>query len=102
MKISPAYGAHLTRGRNFKTTWRVTNTGNVVWDRNSVDYKYLNGTPMHKQSLYDLPNNVSPKKAIDLVVAMQVPDKRGTYLTTWIMQIGDELFCALEQKIISD
>jgi len=102
MKIIPAYGSHLTRGRTFRTTWRVTNSGDVVWDRNSVDYKYSSGTPMQRQSLYDLPNNVSPGKQVDLIVAMEVPSKRGTYITTWIMQIGDQVFCSMEQKIIAD
>ena len=102
IKITPKYGSHLARGKNFKTTWRVANSGNIFWDRNSVDYKYWSGAHLHKQALYDLPTNVNPKQQVDLVVSMKVPSKRGTYITTWVMQIGDELFCTLEQKIIAD
>jgi hypothetical protein len=102
VKTTPPYGSHQKRGKDFKTTWIVRNTGNMDWDVNSVDYKYFSGAQIQKQSLYDLPFSVAPKKEVALFVAMQVPNKRGTYITTWIMQIGDELFCNLEQKIIAD
>lgn len=102
VKITPASGSHLTHGDAFQTIWRVLNTGNMVWDHNSVDYKYASGTPMHIQSLYDLPINVAPRKQVDLVVDMQVPNTPGTYITTWVMQVGHDVFCSLKQKIIAD
>lgn len=102
IKTIPAYGSRLARNKNFKTTWRVVNTGDIVWDRNSVDYLYVSGTPMHMQSLYDLPISVAPNRQVDLVVSMQVPSKKGTYVTTWTMRVGHETFCILEQKIIAN
>ena len=102
VKLTPAYGAHLKRNRNFIMTWRVVNTGNIVWDHNSVDYMYLSGTPMHTQSLYDIPISVGPNRQVDLSVRMQVPSKKGTYVTTWTMKVGSDTFCTLEQMIIAD
>ncbi len=102
IKVTPAYGSHVTRGEKFKTIWRVVNTGNIVWDHNSVDYLYVSGAHLHTQPLYDLPINVPPKAGVSLVVNMQAPSKKGTYVTTWTMRVGDETFCRLEQKIIAD
>ncbi len=102
IKTIPAYGSHLALNKDFETTWRVVNKGNIVWDHNSVDYLYVRGTPMHMQSLYDLPISVAPNRQVDLVVSMQVPSKKGTYVTTWTMRVGNETFCTLEQKIIAD
>jgi hypothetical protein len=102
VKTIPAYGAHLPRNKNFNTTWRVANTGDIVWDHNSVDYLYLSGTPMHKQSLYDIPISVGPKRQVDLTVRMQVPSKKGTYVTTWTMKVGSDTFCTLEQMIVAE
>lgn len=102
IKTLPAYGAHLKRNRSFVTTWRVANTGNIVWDHNSVDYMYVSGVPLHTQSLYDIPFNVGPNRQVDLTVNMKVPSKKGTYVTTWTMKVGSETFCTLEQMIIAD
>jgi len=100
LKTTPAYGSHLARGKNFKTTWRVKNTGNMNWDHNSVDYKYYSEAKLHLQALYDIPKNVAPKGVVDLVVSMQAKNNAGTYITHWIMQVGDTKFCTLNQKII--
>jgi hypothetical protein len=102
IKTTPAYGAHIARNKNFKTTWRVANTGDIVWDRNSVDYLYVSGAHLHKQALYDLSISVAPKQQVDLGVNMQAPSKKGTYVTTWTMKVGGDSFCTLEQLIIVD
>ena len=77
----------------------MANAGDVVWDRNSVDYLYFSGARIYLQELYDLPINVLPNRQVDLVVKMQAPNNRGTYVTTWVMRIGDEIFCNMEQRI---
>lgn len=99
IKITPAYGSRIKRGQTFRTTWRVANAGDVVWDHNSVDYLYFSGARIHLQELYDLPMNVLPNRQVDLAVKMQAPNNRGTYVTTWVMRIGDEIFCNMEQRI---
>jgi hypothetical protein len=100
IKTTPAYGSKMGRDKNFKTTWRITNTGNVLWDRNSVDYLFFDGTPLQTQSLYDLPITVAPNHQVDITVSMKSPKKAGTYETRWVLRIGDELFCTMEQKIV--
>lgn len=102
LKTSPTPGSRMPRGKNFKTTWILANTSNVAWDRNSVDYLYQGGTPMHTQSLYDLPMNVAPNRQVELTVSMQAPKTRGTFTTNWTLRIGDEYFCTMEQTIVTN
>jgi hypothetical protein len=102
IKVTPTYGSHIAPGKKFKTIWRVVNTGNIVWEHNSVDYLYVSGAHLHTQPLYDLSTNVPPKAEVNLVVNMQAPNKKGVYVTTWIMRVGSDTFCTLEQKIIAN
>jgi hypothetical protein len=103
MKIAPAYGSRQKRGWGFTTIWTVVNRGNVVWSHTSVDYLYWAGDHLEKNKqhpLYDLPKDVAPKGSVSLAVPMIAPKTPGTYTTTWIMQIGKESFCDLNQQIV--
>ena len=52
-----------------------------------------------EQALYDLPTNVAPNRQVNLAVKMVAPKSIGSFVTTWVMRIGNEIFCSMEQKI---
>ncbi len=98
--ISPRLGSHVKLDKDFTVTWRVSNRGSALWDSNSVDYKYMLGTKLHKQPIYDLPFSVPPGATVFLSVAMHSPSTPGIYSSTWALHASSTLFCKLDMKII--
>jgi hypothetical protein len=99
ISVSPANGTSMGARNDFDTTWRVKNTGQKTWDRNSVDFIYDSGTEMHKVGGYDLSANVKSGDQIDLGVDMVAPKNSGNYTTTWTLRVGGDDFCKMSITI---
>jgi hypothetical protein len=99
-RVSPPNGSVFAPREDFNAFWAVRNIGKRKWDRTSVDYAFAGGDKMHKISSYDLSDNVTSGKTLDLGVDMQAPKDPGTYTTTWTMRAGDKTFCPLELTIV--
>ncbi len=85
---------------DFDLTWTVKNTSNTTWDINSVDYKYVSGTQMHKYgNLYDLPQTVKPGETVKIVVDVLAPNQAGTYAVNWAIVQGKTTLCTLPATI---
>jgi Ig-like domain from next to BRCA1 gene len=100
VSVSPSNGSSFKSRDDFDTTWRVKNTGQKNWDRNSVDFVYLSGAKIHKIAGYDLSNSVSTGSTIDLSVDMVAPKDSGTYTTTWTLTVGSKDFCNMSLTIV--
>jgi len=100
VSVSPSNGSSFKSRDDFDTTWRVKNTGQKNWDRNSVDFIYLSGAKIHKIAGYDLSNSVSTGSTIDLSVDMVAPKDSGTYTTTWTLSVGSKDFCNMSLTIV--
>ncbi len=96
---SPVNNSALGKGVDFAALWRVINVGANAWDENSVDYHYLSGEKMHKESIYDLPNSVPTGGQIDIIVNMKTPKQSDVYLTTWTLRAAKKDFCKLQLTI---
>jgi len=90
----------VNKSAEFDARWTIKNTGNTTWDMNSVDYKFLSGTEMHKRdNRFDLPNTVKPGQSITLIVDMVAPKYSGYYSTTWGIVSGNTTLCSLPAQI---
>jgi hypothetical protein len=99
ISVSPPNGTSMSARNDFDTTWRVKNTGQKTWDRNSVDFVYDSGTEMHKVGGYDLSVNVKSGDQVDLGVDMVAPKNSGNYTTTWTLRVGSDDFCKMSITI---
>ncbi|CAG0989515.1 hypothetical protein ANAEL_02212 [Anaerolineales bacterium] len=95
----PTENSVIAKNADFAVLWRVMNVGANAWDANSIDYHYLSGEKLHKQSAYDLPNPVPTGGEIDLIVNMKAPKQEGTYVTNWSLRVGKQNFCKLKVTV---
>jgi len=99
ISVTPANGTEFKARADFDTTWRVKNTGQKTWARNSVDFVYDSGSKINKVSGYDLSNNVKVGEQIDLSADMEAPKNSGAYTTTWTLRVGSTDFCKMSITI---
>jgi hypothetical protein len=100
LSVNPPNGTTYNTRVDFDAKWKVKNIGKNVWDKNSVDYRYLSGNKFHKVAGYDLSKTVNVGETIELIVDMLSPKNPGNYTTNWTMQAGDEQFCTLSLTIV--
>ena len=100
IRVTPANGTAYDGRTDFDAKWTVRNSGRREWDRNSIDYLYINGDRFHKTATYDLTRSVKVGEQIDLIVDMVAPKDRGSYSTNWSMRVGSENFCTLSLTIV--
>jgi len=83
--ITVTDGTQMSKGQDFTKTWRIKNSGTCTWDE---DYTvvFSSGTNLANKSSYDLPEDVSPGQTVDISIAMQAPDKNGTYTSNWVIR----------------
>jgi hypothetical protein len=96
---NPMDNTIIAKNADFAVLWQVINIGANAWDSNSVDYHYLSGEKLHKQSVYDLPNSVPTGGQTDIIVNMKAPKQEGTYLTNWSLRVGKQDFCKLKLTV---
>lgn len=81
---------------DFDAVWTVKNTSGKTWDANSVDFKYVSGTKMHKYaSIFDLPQTVKSGETVKIIVDMLAPDQAGIYTANWALVSGSTTLCNL-------
>ena len=100
ISVSPANGTAFGSRDDFDAVWRVRNIGQKVWERSSVDYRYLSGDKIHKVEIYDLGSNVPRNSTTDVIVDMVAPRNAGTYSTTWTLNVGKKSFCNMSLRIV--
>jgi hypothetical protein len=94
--IAPAAGENLSPDSVFETHWRLTNSGSQPWDRNSIDFVFMDGAQLHTSGdIIDLKKNVNPGETIDFFLPMQTPSQIGSFQTAWILKRGNLYFCSL-------
>jgi hypothetical protein len=84
----------------FTTIWKVKNTGNDYWYDTDVDFKFSNGTDMHKKDVIDMPVSVGPGSDVALAVDMVAPKDAGSYTTTWTLGSKKTTLCKLSIRIV--
>jgi hypothetical protein len=100
ISVDPPNGTTFDPRADFDAVWRVRNSGQNSWDRNSVDYMFLSGDQFHKVSGYDLSENVRAGETTNLTVDMEAPKNAGTYTTRWTLRVASSNFCTLELRIV--
>lgn len=84
----------------FTAKWVVANIGKSTWTSDSSDYRYIDGTKMHLQSVYDFPATIPPGATVELTVEMQAPPTPGTYSTFWVIYVGKNAFCKMQLDLV--
>jgi hypothetical protein len=97
---SPADNSGMTKGADFDMIWHVTNIGTESWSSDDADYRFAGGDKLHKFSIYDLNESVSPGGQTDIFVDMRAPSDPGTYTTRWNITVGKNKFCTMKLTLI--
>src|SRR4030095_6547927 len=58
MSVTPANGTSFSGRTDFDATWKVRNNGQRNWNKDIVDYAYLNGDRIQKVDTYDLQETI--------------------------------------------
>lgn len=78
-------GTQMAKGEDFTKTWRIKNSGTCTWD-DDYTVVYSSGTNLASKSSYALPETVDPGETVDISIAMEAPDKNGTYTSNWVIR----------------
>lgn len=100
MSVTPANGTIFQGRTEFDATWRVRNNGQRNWNKDSVDYVFLDGVRMHTVETYDLQDTVRRGETVNLTVDMVAPKRSNSYTTNWTLLAGTNTFCTLSLTII--
>lgn len=100
MSVTPANGTSFASRTDFDVTWMVRNNGQRNWNKDNVDFLYLDGTKMHKVELYDLQETIRRGDTVELTVDMVAPKNSNTYTTQWTLRAGNEMFCTMSITIV--
>jgi hypothetical protein len=75
----------MSKGEDFTKTWRIQNTGTCTWDE---DYSvvFSSGDNLANKSSFDLPEDVAPGETVNISIAMEAPDKNGTFKSSWVIR----------------
>ena len=84
---------------NFDAVWTVRNISGNNWRTDSVDYKFISGTKMHKQAGYDLAQTINNGKSGEIIVDMLAPSEPGIYSATWAIVSGNRTLCILYMTV---
>ncbi len=78
-------GTRLSAGETFTKTWRLKNRGTCTW---TSDYMlvFTNGDQMGGTTAIRLPGPVYPGQTVDVSVTLTAPDKRGRYISYWMLR----------------
>lgn len=82
-------GTVMDKEEEFTKTWRIKNTGTCTWDDDDYTVVYSGGTNLASKSSFALPKNVAPGESVDISIAMEAPDKNGTYTSSWVIRAGN-------------
>ena len=86
-------------GTDFDAVWTVKNTSGEDWSSNSVDYKFISGTEMHKKAVYDLAQTIKNGESGQIIVDMIAPATPGPYSAEWAIVAGSTTLCFLSVAV---
>jgi len=89
----------IAAGSDFDAVWTVKNTSGEDWSSNSVDYKFLSGTGMHKKAVYDLAQTIKNGESGQIIVDMVAPDMAGLYSAEWAIVASSTTLCFLSVAV---
>jgi polar amino acid transport system substrate-binding protein len=84
---------------DFDATWTVKNISGTDWSSDSVDYKFISGTELHKTAVYDFVQTIKPGQSVDIIVDMLGPTTPGIYNTKWAIVSGGKTLCILNLSV---
>ncbi len=94
--ISPAMYSSFDPNSDIDVKWTVRNTSGSTWQAANVDYKYISGTEMYKNSsAYDLGSDITSGATTDIVVDTKLPSSHGVYTMTWGVVDGSTRLCTM-------
>lgn len=94
--ISVTPGSSISSRYDFDAVWTIKNVSSKTWDGNSVDYKFISGSKMHKRAdVYDLHQNIKPGETVKVIVDMVAPGQAGFYSANWALVQGGTTLCNL-------
>ncbi len=85
----------VTIKSSFDAVWTVKNISGTDWSSDSFDYRYISGTEMHEQAVYDFAQTVKDGESIKIIVDMLAPPTPGIYNTKWAIVSGSKTLCSL-------
>jgi len=100
MNVKPPNGTSFASRKEFVATWTVRNNGQRNWNKDIVDYAFLDGVKIHKVEAYDLAETIRRGESVDLAVEMVAPKNSNSYTTNWTMRAGTENFCTMSLTIV--
>jgi len=89
----------LAPREKFETEWTLKNTGNELWLDMNVDFRYSDGTDMHRKDVYDLPSSVPAGGQVIITVPMIAPSNPGNYTSTWVLASNKKTLCKVSVSI---
>jgi hypothetical protein len=98
--VSVTPSASILRSGDFDAVWTIKNTSNKTWDANSVDYKYVSGSKLHKyEDRYDLGQTVKPGETVKVLVDMVAPSTAGFYTVNWALVNSSTTVCNMSLNL---
>jgi hypothetical protein len=99
----PQDGSKIKAGTQFRASWTLENTGDVIWDAQNVDVRFKEGKPMHTgPSAIDLFQSVQPRSTVLITITMTAPETSGYHITYWTISSGSKVLCTFYIEIFSD
>lgn len=92
----PDRGGTVKRGALFYAQWLVENTGTRTWPVEGVDVVFYTGGRFHDKPYYNLPATIPPGGRVTVIVPLTAPKRVDAFSTTWALQVGKRVFCALK------
>ena len=89
----------LAPRERFETEWTLKNTDTELWLDSNIDFRYSDGTDMHRKDVYDLPSSVPPGGQVVITVAMIAPSNPGNYTSTWVLATNKKTLCKVSVTI---
>ena len=84
---------------DFDAVWTVSNISGNNWRTDSVNYKFISGTKMHKKDGYDFTQTINNGESGTIIVDMIAPGEPGIYSTTWAIVSGNRTLCILYMTV---
>lgn len=98
--VSVTPSSPISRSGDFDAVWTIKNISNKTWDGNSVDYKYVSGSKLHKyETRYDLGQSVKPGETVKVTVDMVAPSTAGFYTVNWALVNSSTTMCNLSLNL---
>jgi hypothetical protein len=97
---SPLPTEAIAPNGSFDGKWVIKNVGDGKWLTNETDIRYASGTKFQtKADVIDLKNDVAEEESYTVIVDMKAPATAGTYVTTWVVNLGGQVICSMPLTI---